>query len=113
MFDKSSPLPNPYVCVQECNDKIKKLAPALTPPGATHKKTSSSVDCTAFVVVLENDRLVALKKDWVQNPILNSVTKVFYSPNTDDSSNFELHKMYYFNEKNGFLLYRIFVQKIR
>lgn len=46
----------------------------------------------AFVVLLhkhESECLIAIKKEWVENPTLK-ISKVFYSPNSLDEPNFNL-----------------------
>lgn len=50
----------------------------------------------AFVVILENNTKIAVKMDWVETPILNSVSKIFFSPNPNDEPNFKMPKFFYF-----------------
>lgn len=81
---------------------MKQQTPGVAPPNKisshkTHELSGKNSHSTAFVIVLDNKKSIAVKKDWVQNPILDSVAKVFYSPNAEASSNFELPKLYYFN----------------
>lgn len=54
----------------------------------------------ACVILLDQNIFVAVKENWVQNPILHSKTKIFYSNNVDDEANFELKTMYYFHPED-------------
>lgn len=51
----------------------------------------------ACVVVLQNNKLISLKEVWVQFPVPNAKSIVFFSPNHDDAANFHLEPSYYFD----------------
>lgn len=73
-------------------------AMVYSPANKNHEGDEKNADCTAFVIILDNRKPIAIKKGWIQKPILNQISKVFYSPKTDDSPSFDIPKTYNFNE---------------
>lgn len=51
-----------------------------------------------FVVALRQQKLLAIKKQWIENPLLLSFTKIFFSANSQKEPNFALETRYYFNK---------------
>lgn len=50
----------------------------------------------AFVVILKNNtNVLAVKANWVENPVLNDVSLIFYSQNENDVANFTLPPQYH------------------
>lgn len=83
VFSVSSVLPKLlfsviYYCVLELNGTFRKMA---------------------CVILLEQKIFIAIKKQWVQNPMLYSKTVVFHSPNIGDEADFEFQKMFYFHQE--------------
>lgn len=54
---------------------------------------------SAFVVILRNDKLISVQKDWIKTPIVGQKSLVFVSPNKCDSPNFDLKISYFFHEQ--------------
>lgn len=50
----------------------------------------------AFVVVLQSNVLVSIKKDWILNSIQNTESLVYHSPTELDHPIFHLPPSYYF-----------------
>lgn len=51
---------------------------------------------SAYVVVLRSQKLISVKARWVQNPIINEESVVFYSPNDGEHPNFTSEPLYFF-----------------
>lgn len=49
-----------------------------------------------FVVMLQNGKLIAVKKEWIQN-VKSQTTKIFFGPN-DSTADFSLEPKYFFKE---------------
>lgn len=49
-----------------------------------------------FVVMLQNGKLIAIKKEWIQN-VESRTTKIFFGPN-DSTADFGLETKYFFKE---------------
>lgn len=49
-----------------------------------------------YVVLFNNKILRAVKKEWIQYPFLNTISKIFYSPHKDGEANFNLPTMQVF-----------------
>lgn len=64
-----------------------------------------------YAILLKDQKLLALKKNWIKNPILNANTSVFFSPNDQDNPNFELKTSYFF-KSNVVALYDGYVLKM-
>lgn len=43
----------------------------------------------SFLVLLNNDVLIHIKKDWVENPVAKTISKVFFSNYFDTKANFD------------------------
>lgn len=63
-----------------------------------------------YVVVLKQNRFLISKKEWIENPIINEFTKVFYSKNDNVCANFQNEPEYFLN-KNIDAWYECFVVK--
>lgn len=61
----------------------------------------------AFVVLLRCNKLVALKAEWVYNPVVFGLSTVFFSPNGDENARFGPESKYFFtgNESGCFYGY--------
>lgn len=63
-----------------------------------------------LVILLEQKRFLILPQKWVEDPRLDSFTRVFFSPNISTRADFETEVKYYFNNAiNG--CYKGFVMK--
>lgn len=51
-----------------------------------------------FVVQTESMRWLAVKRDWVQNPILKKRSLVFLSPNPNEIADFKIQSSFYINQ---------------
>lgn len=51
---------------------------------------------SAYVVILKSEKLIPLRRNCIQNPILNANSLVFHSPNIVDVPNFDLPVEYFF-----------------
>lgn len=47
-----------------------------------------------FAVALQQNRMIVLKKIWIQNPVIGEYTKVFISPNEESVAKFFLKTKY-------------------
>lgn len=63
-----------------------------------------------FVVFMECRRYVAVKKQWIQNPVIGTESKMFFSNDKEAAPNFQLEQQYYLNERND-ACYNVFVRK--
>lgn len=63
-----------------------------------------------FVVYLQCKRFIAVKKEWIKNPIIGHESTVFISRNTQAVANFDIVREYYVNEKED-ACYDCFVYK--
>lgn len=52
-----------------------------------------------YVVLLNNGRLLALKKEWIEFPIVSTISKVFISPQKDAEVDFGLPTMQVFSRE--------------
>lgn len=52
-----------------------------------------------FVVLLNHGKLVAVKKEWIEYPILDTFSKVFISPRKNVEANFGLPTMQVFSKQ--------------
>lgn len=50
-----------------------------------------------FIVLLQSKKFIVSKKDWIENPVLYSDTKIFHSPNENTVANFNLTTSHYFH----------------
>lgn len=50
-----------------------------------------------FVVLLNGGRLLAVKKNWIQYPIVHTISKIFFAPYEDAEVNFNLPTMQEFS----------------
>lgn len=50
-----------------------------------------------FVVCLKQKRFIIIKKEWIQNPSIGQMSKIFYSKNEDAIPNFDGSLKYYLN----------------
>lgn len=51
----------------------------------------------AFAVLLRCNKLVAVKAEWVYNPVVNGLSTIFYSKNNDENARFEVNAKHFFN----------------
>lgn len=63
-----------------------------------------------YVVYLESGKYIALKRNWVQNPILGEESMVFLSKDESANPNFSSEQLFYVN-KNVDATYKAFVYK--
>lgn len=52
-----------------------------------------------FVVCLKQKHFVIIKKEWIANPSVGVMTNIFYSPNENAISDFNIASKYYFNKE--------------
>lgn len=50
-----------------------------------------------FVVLLNGGKLLVVKKNWIEYPIIHSITKIFFSPYEDSEADFSLPTMQIFS----------------
>lgn len=63
-----------------------------------------------YVVYLKCKKYVALKKEWIQNPVVGQVSKVFISADTSLNADFNAEKSFFLVENN--MCYDGFVEKM-
>lgn len=52
-----------------------------------------------FVIYLSHKRLIVVKRDWIQSPVVRSSTIFFYSNNRNAPADFSLNTLYYVDDK--------------
>lgn len=62
-----------------------------------------------FAIYLAHKRVIAVKREWIQNPVLRSKTKFFYSENPNATADYTTCPLYYINKNidacyDGFIL---------
>lgn len=51
---------------------------------------------SVYVVILKSNKLISLGKNWVQNPILNTKSLVYFSADEQEEPNFNSERLFYF-----------------
>lgn len=54
-----------------------------------------------FVILLNHKNLISVKKEWIEYPILSTISKIFFSPDRDAMVNFKLPLMQVFDENQA------------
>lgn len=53
----------------------------------------------AYVVILRNNlTLLSVSDNWIQNPVLDEKTIVFFSPELTDQQNFQMRPKYHYDK---------------
>lgn len=52
---------------------------------------------SAYVVILKSGKMISVHKNWLQKPILNKPSRVFFSANFLDVPDFRLKLSYHFD----------------
>lgn len=65
----------------------------------------------AFAVILRCNEMIAVKEDWIANPVLSKASKIFFSPKQNQVANFDIAPTHFFKKKDvavydGFLYRR-------
>lgn len=52
----------------------------------------------AFIVLLQCNKFIVLKEEWIESPILSTKSKVFYSANRQSVADFLIETKFYFHD---------------